>query len=235
MKGNIANIMGIPINSGCFGQLLDKIVSATRRREQVCLVFTPNPEFFLKAEKDENFKKILQSADINIPDGFGLVLWSRLLRLGIKERITGADMVKALLVIGDKEKWRVGLIGLRGGDVEQGNKQRQRLKELYPAIEFVDLSSFVTEGNRYQVIFACQGAIAQEKWIWANRGKYKAGVMMGIGGSLDFLTGFTKRAPKIVQNFGLEWLWRIFQKPKHYKRALKSIFAFSWLMINSRR
>lgn len=233
MRGNIAHIDGIPINSGCFKRLLEEIAEAARGLEQVRLVFTPNPEFLLKAHEDENFKKILQSADINLPDGFGLVLWSRLAGWGIRERVAGADMVRALLSVGNKEKWRVGLVGLRGGDGRQADDQIRRLKQLYPEVIFVDLSNDQVQ-NSFQLIFACQGMVRQEIWIWENKDKYKAGVMMGIGGSLDFLTGFTKRAPVWWRNLGLEWLWRVGQKPRHIKRVVAAVFKFSWLVIGGR-
>lgn len=70
------------------------------------------------------------------------------------------------------------------------------------------------------------GSGKQEIWIWNNREKFKnIGVCIGVGGTLDIWAGKKKRAPKLVQNLGLEWLYRVIIEPKRIFRVLK-IFNF---------
>lgn len=231
----MGNIFGVIVNSGLKSDLLREIVEMAEKKAGSCLIYTPNPAFILYAQKDINFKDMLNRANINLPDGVGFVIFSRLMGWGIRERIAGSDIVRELLDVGNKNRWLVGLVGMRNGVVSEVSEQIRRLGLQYPNIIFVDLNKQkVNKDKQYQLILACQGMIHQENWIWGNKDKYKVGVMMGVGGSLDFLTGFTKRAPVWVQNCGFEWFWRIIQKPSHYRRALKSVFGFSWLVVKTK-
>lgn len=226
-----ANIFGVTINSERYDQLLARVIDSARHNTKPCLVFTPNPAFVLQAQKDPAFQTLLNKADINLPDGFGLVLFSRLMGWGLTKRVAGSDMVADLLETGNREGWRIGLVGLRGGVVSEAGEQMTRLKRKYSGIAFVDLSDELVDRGYFQLILACHGMVGQENWIWKNKESYRAGVMMGIGGSLDFITGYVKRAPLWVQKVGCEWLWRVGQKPSHYKRAIESIFGFTWLVV----
>ena len=66
----------------------------------------------------------------------------------------------------------------------------------------------------------------QEKWLWQNKDNCHGLVFVGVGGSLDFLTGFSQRAPLVCQRAGLEWLWRAFQRPAHFRRVWQAVFVF---------
>ena len=145
-------------------------------------------------------------------------------------------MVKSLLEIGENESWTVGIVGARRGVKSEINQLISRLKSKYPKIKFINLDPTIDGADNnveYNVIFACQGMVNQESWIWENRNKFKAGLMMGIGGSLDFITGFTRRSPKWLREIGLEWLWRVIQRPSHLKRALRAVLVFSWLAVRT--
>jgi len=150
-------------------------------------------------------------------------------------------------------KWTVGIAGARRGVQEEADDLIKRLQKKYPNITFVNLddtnfksnlkdrilnvkndSKFNVQDSRFNVIFACYGMEKQEKWIMENKDKIKANVFMGIGGSLDFITGFTKRAPLLIRKMGLEWLWRGLQRPKHFKRIWKAVFVFGWLVIKEK-
>ena len=58
-------------------------------------------------------------------------------------------------------------------------------------------------------------------------------IAMGVGGTFDFLAGTKKRAPKIMQYLGLEWLWRLVQEPQRLPRILNAVLVFPWLVIRS--
>ena len=71
------------------------------------------------------------------------------------------------------------------------------------------------------------GAPKQEKWIKKNLDKYpSARLIMTVGGAFDFLTGRQKRAPKILQKIGLEWIWRLLRQPWRYKRIFNATLRF---------
>lgn len=119
------------------------------------------------------------------------------------------------------EKWEAGK------EMGNGKSLKSHISLQCPASHF----QFHTSKSFFNIVFAAHGMKKQENWIWENKDKFNANVMMGVGGSLDFLTGFSKRAPKIIQSIGLEWLWRGLHKPSHFKRIWKATILFGWLVL----
>lgn len=274
MIRNSAHILGVLITSTSASSVLEEILNFEAKTKLV--VFTPNPEFLVAAAQNPSFREILNSSDINLPDGFGLVLAGKILGQPISGRISGADLTEQLLKVGNKKgpastspsgarrggetgggKWTIGIVGVRRGVIEESMELIKRLQEKYPNIEFINLdnkseirsagwrtkseknsndqdSKFNIQYSLFNVVLACQGMGKQEKWILENKNKVDTKVFMGIGGSLDFLTGFSKRAPRWMQSFGLEWLWRGLQKPEHFRRIWKAVFVFGWLVIKEK-
>lgn len=95
-------------------------------------------------------------------------------------------------------------------------------------------SKFSILDSKFDLVFACHGMVKQENWILENKEKIDAKVFMGIGGSLDFLAGFSKRAPVWMRSLGLEWLWRGLQKPGHFRRIWRATAVFGWLVVRER-
>jgi N-acetylglucosaminyldiphosphoundecaprenol N-acetyl-beta-D-mannosaminyltransferase len=56
-------------------------------------------------------------------------------------------------------------------------------------------------------------------------------LVMGVGGSFDYLTQSVQRAPRILQTLGLEWFWRLLQQPQRWKRILNAVFVFPLIAI----
>lgn len=249
MPLNTVNILGIPITGGSLDEVLRELSifvaelgssEKTSGRPSLGLtVFTPNPEFLVKAEEDLSFQKLLKEADMNLPDGIGLVWASRVLGRPIKERVSGADVVEKLLETGNKEsEWTIGITGARRGVAEESAELTKRLREKFSGINFINLDDpglkLKIKNYKFQIVFACHGMGEQERWIMENRDKINSKIFMGIGGSLDFITGFTKRAPIWMRKIGLEWLWRGLQRPKHFKRIWKAVFVFGSLIIKEK-
>ena len=66
----------------------------------------------------------------------------------------------------------------------------------------------------------------QEKIIYKHLNKFKKGIFVGVGGSLDVISGSKKRAPKIFQKLNIEWLYRIVREPKRLKRFYDNNIKF---------
>ncbi len=199
------------------------------------IIFTPNPEFLVEAQKDKDFQDLLNRSDINLVDGFGLVLAARILKRDVGERISGADVVRELLEEGNQKKWTIGVAGVRKGNPDEIIKLFQELRTKYQNIDFVNLNDLDFLKNlKFQIVFACHGMKKQEQWIWENKDKIKTHVFMGVGGSLDFLTGFSRRAPSMIRRIGLEWLWRGLHKPQHFKRIWKATAVFGWMVLKEK-
>jgi len=233
---NTIQIAGLDLVSSTEKQVLNFIGSRISNRVKT-LVVTPNPEFIVFAEKNPYFKALLKKADLAVPDGVGLVLASWFLPGSmIKQRITGSSLVEALLEMAGKKGWRVGIVGARGGVGEERKELMKRLQARFKGAKVVALEDEVGwEKRTFELIFACQGMGKQEKWLADHLRGSQGLLYMGVGGSLDFLTGFAKRAPVVVQNLGLEWLWRLVSRPRrHFRRVWVACVVFPGLIFRRR-
>ena len=232
---NIAKILKVPLISTSELSVLRKILDLIDSEAKGKTIFTPNAEFLVAAYYSPEFRQVLNQADINVPDGFGLILLSGLVGQKIKKRISGADLVENLLKIAEEKKWPVGVVGVRRGDPKESKLLLSRLQKKYPGLKIVNLDNQkVSKSQGLKIVFACQGMKKQEQWILANKDKIKANVFIGVGGSLDFLTGFTKRAPYWLRTLGLEWFWRGLQKPGHWLRIWRAVVVFPILVLKER-
>ncbi len=241
MSPNSVNILGVSINSTSKLLVLRQITEFEPNRAPL-LVFTPNPEFLVEADKDKNFKELLNRSDINLPDGVGIVWAGKLFGTPIKERVSGADVVRELLEDGNRQgKWTIGIVGARRAVLEESVELVKRLQQKYPNITFINLdspkfqiTSRFAANYKFQIVLACYGMKKQEEWIMENKNRVNSSVFMGIGGSLDFITGFSKRAPLLIRRIGLEWLWRGLQRPSHFKRVWKATVVFGFLVLKEK-
>ena len=203
------------------------------RLHQIC---TTNPEFVMAAQTDVDFRRVLHEADLCIPDGIGLVLASRWLaqrQVGerpLPERIPGSELVYHLAELAAQEGWRLFLLGAAPGVAERAAAIFQTK---YPDLviagtyagspDLAENEAIVRRINdsHAEVLFVAYGAPRQDKWIAHNRGALPTvRLAIGVGGSLDFVTGKAARAPRWVQNLGLEWLHRLVKEPWRWRRML---------------
>lgn len=215
-------------------------------------IVTPNLEFILAAQKDAEFKKALNSADLAIPDSSNLGLsywllkksiWERLLlwplfffpvkQLMQFERIAGTDFMEALCRLAAENGFVVGFLG---GKDEVAKKTAECLKKKYPGLKVaftesggnVDASGqwaglFDHEIPPMDILFVAFGHIKQEKWIANNLENVPVKIAMGVGGAFDYLSGSVPRAPVWVRHLGFEWLFRLIFQPWRIKRQLALI------------
>ena len=234
-KENV-NILGVNVSKISKPELISQIKDFLKKNsKRQHLIFTPNPEMILEAAGDEEFFYILNRADIAIPDGIGLkaAAWISGKKLN---RITGSDLTKDIFKLAQKKDLRVGIIKPRDS-LSTKKDLDQALKANFP-----DLKFFVTETSsrevknfknkdlyqfKPQVILASLGAPFQEKLLFYSLKNFPGSKLgIGIGGSLDFISGKISRAPKPLRVLGLEWLWRLIKQPKRWKRILRATILF---------
>lgn len=224
-------MLGVGVSSTSETQAL-RFVRQNLEKKRRFWVATPNPEFVVAAQKDKEFKKILNQADLAISDGVGLLLASKILgtKPQLRQRVTGVDLVAKVLELAAKKGWKVGIVGARRGKIGEIRELLSRLKQKYPGLKVEALELVKNWPKRgYQLILVAYGMGAQEKWICQNLKKAPGVGFFGIGGALDFLTGFSKRAPCGWQKLGLEWLWRLVLEPWRVKRQL-ALVKFCYLV-----
>ena len=82
-----------------------------------------------------------------------------------------------------------------------------------------------------KLVLVALGSPKQEFFIYNAKNIIPPCLMIGIGGSLDVWSGNVKRAPKIFQKLGLEWLYRTISQPERFKRIFPAIPKFLWKVI----
>lgn len=211
-----------------------KLVEKNLEKDQKMFIITANPETFTTGEKKENFNNMLLDENVSlIPDGIGIVKASRMLGFKIKERITGVDLASKLLEIANKNAYTLAILGSKE---EVLIRFEGVLKEKYPNITLIKKENGYTnkkdeffeelEKLKPDICLVALGIPAQEELIYKHFKNMKKGIFVGVGGSLDVLSGTKKRAPKIFQKLNIEWLYRIVKEPKRLKRFYENNIKF---------
>lgn len=210
-------------------------------RGRAAHVVTMNAQFIEIAHQENRFAEVLRRAELNVADGFSLVWAARSLGQFIPERVAGADlMVRLCETAAGRGKTVYFLGGSPGAALRAAERLSRELPDLIfagvdcPPNGFLDSpeeSARVAEriqAAQPDLLFVGLGAPKQEYWI--ERYAYlPVKVMMGIGGSFEFVAGYRKRAPVIFQKAGFEWLWRLCMEPRRlWRRYLvgNTIFLF---------
>lgn len=188
---------------------------------------TPNPEIVMAAWDDPKVCEALSSADIVIADGVGVLMAAKILGRPLPERVTGidiaADIMRELSLTGGS----VFLLGAKAGVAE---KAARNIEKLFPGLKVAGVNDGYALDDELldrinalkpDFLLVCLGAGRQELWMAKNAEKLDVGLMAGLGGTLDVLSGDTKRAPESWQRLNLEWLYRCFEDPKRFKKILK--------------
>ncbi len=206
------DIFGVRVDEVTLSEAVERVLQAKKRP---FFVVTPNPEQIVQAQEDEEFRKILNSADLAIPDGVGL-RWA-----GVKTRVSGIELMEALAKSGKKMMF----IGGRRGAAEKTAKKLGGYGIEEPDIERI---------NQYQpeILFVGLGAPKQEKWVAKHLDELDAKIVMVVGGALDQIADPSLRPPKWLDKLGLGWFYRLLREPWRWKRQLRLI-RFGWMVIGN--
>lgn len=228
-----------------FGTRVDKvsldeavnIVEEFLKEEGAKTIYTPNTEIIMEAREDENLKEILNSGDLIIPDGIGLIYASKIKKKPLKERVTGFDLSMKILEIANKNGYSLFLLGGKEGVSKEAG---ENILKKYPNIKIAGYNNGYFKGahigypgheeeieviekinsSNPDILFVGFGAPKQEKWMDLYKDKLNCKVLIGNGGTMDILAGKVKRAPEIYQKLGLEWFYRLVKEPSRIKRQM---------------
>jgi N-acetylglucosaminyldiphosphoundecaprenol N-acetyl-beta-D-mannosaminyltransferase len=235
-------ILGIRIFTQKKENTLEKIKKYLENATDFCHIVSLNPENLVVAKENKEFKKVIETAQIQIVDGVGVVLASRLLGVSVGQRYPGVDLVDDLLNLSSKMRLRVLLIGAKSNLAESLADCYQKK---YPEAKFFGLEgisdiknpkkeeeekifSIISDYKPHLVLVAF-GSPDQELWIERHKKEFKNCVVMGVGGAFDFLGGTVPRAPLFLRRLGLEWLFRLLIQPWRLRRQLR-LLKFLWLI-----
>ncbi len=219
-------------------EVLNKIRVYLGKKQKFSVV-TLNPEILVEASRNKILAGVIRDADIAVPDGVGLKLADFSLTI-----IKGRELMLDLVELARISNLKIYLLG----STEIVNTKCQRvLSEMFPGLkvkgragpkldanaqpltekDVVKEKEAVAEINRYkpELVFVAFGAPKQELWISRWLGELQVLGMMSIGGTLDFLTS-AQKPPKIMSNWGFEWLWRLYHEPKRWSRIITAVVIF---------
>jgi len=185
----------------------------------------------------------VEACDIINVDGMGVVWGARILGLDVPEKVSGIDLFYNLLVLASHKEYPIFLLGAKQEIVE---KTADVLQKQYSDLKiagfhhgyFWDNEEAVVEmihRSSARLLFVAISSPQKENFI--NRWSERMGVdfVMGVGGTFDVVAGKVSRAPEFMQNFGLEWLFRLIQEPKRmWKRYLVTNSLFIWLLLKKK-
>lgn len=228
------NVLGLRVDRVNMNQAMELAKKGIEEKEP-CVIVTPNSEIIMRAREDARLERIIRSAAVVVPDGIGLVLASKIMGLPLQERVTGIDLMQNLLKWASEDKKKIYFLGGKPGIAE---KAASKIKEEYPDIDIVGARHGYFKGlhtgakgheeelavvsdiaqKKPDMLFVALGAPNQEYFIDTYKEQLNAGLLMGVGGSLDVLSGELNRAPEFYRNYGLEWLYRLIKEPWRIKR-----------------
>jgi len=199
---------------------------------------TLNPEYVMTASRDDDFRTALRNADLVVPDGVGVTLAARWLQPrmssdGALDRVTGVDVTEMVAAVSAAQQVPVFLLGAGPG---VAGAAAGRLSARYPGFVLAGtwaggtaaptddawaLSRIRASGA--VAVLVAYGAPGQIHWITRNQEALAASgvhLAIGVGGTLDFISGAVRRAPQWVQRAGFEWLYRLLREPWRWRRQL---------------
>ncbi len=190
------------------------------------LVATVNPEFVMRAQRDTDFGRVLESAELCLPDGAGVVWAARRQGCAIREPVAGVDLLLPLAEMCARRGFRLFLLGAAPGVAAD---LAERLRAANPTLAVASHSGSpqpsqdeetlkLIHEHGAQVLLVAYGAPAQELWIDRLRNRLGVAVAVGVGGAFDYLTGRVPRAPVWMRRAGLEWLHRLTRQPWRIRR-----------------
>jgi N-acetylglucosaminyldiphosphoundecaprenol N-acetyl-beta-D-mannosaminyltransferase len=244
---NVVDIFGFKICNISKQEIINSI-EAFIRTAIPHAVFTPNVDDIVKARRDAEFASALQSADLLIPDGMGIVYGSYLLGTPFKEMIGGRRLVPELCRVAAERGWKLYLFGAKDGNAERA---RKHLEARFPGLKVVKAhspsSNFSIAGQENEQVIADINRQAPEilvvglgspkgkKWIIKNKSRLKISVALEVGGTFDILAGARREPPAWVPNLGLEWLYRLLEQPGSvWKRYVIDDPIFFWWILKER-
>lgn len=219
------DVCGIPVDAVEVDGAVHYLTGAIKRKDrmQVCTV---NLDFLVSARQDEEVRRILQQAELNLADGAPLLWLSRLTGQALPARAAGADLIPRLMSMAAQSGWRVFLLGGEGGVAAAAATELVRRHPSLqiagvhepPRSRLADMDDAEILGKLAaadaDILLVALGHPKQEKWIHRNRDVLPVPVSIGVGCTLDLIAGRRSRAPTRMQSHGLEWLYRLTHEPR---------------------
>lgn len=211
-------------------------------------VVTPNVDHIVRLQQDKEFAEIYNNADLVVTDGMPLVWYSKIKKPAIVEKISGSDLFPEVCKLADRKNYKIFLLGAAEGVAEKAAK---RLREKFNNNDLIvgtyspkfgfdkneeELKKIIKiiNDSKPDILAVGLGVPKQEKFIYQYKHLLKVPICLAIGATIDFEAGEVKRAPKWMQQHGLEWFYRLIKEPRRmFKRYILDDMKIVKLMIKT--
>lgn len=223
LKRHIVELLDVKVDDISFENAVKAVLNLAKSANSGKIVVTVNSEFIMLARRNVNFKRILNEADLALPDGQWVVNSKLILGGTERDRVTGVDLLEKLCKEIGKKPIIVGFLGGFGGVAEDVAKRQQNVN---PGLKVVistsgnptigydsRLEGQFSKVGRVDILFVAYGMGKQEFWIERMKNKLDVGVFIGVGGAFDYIARRKVRAPRLLQRLHSEWIWRLFAEP----------------------
>jgi N-acetylglucosaminyldiphosphoundecaprenol N-acetyl-beta-D-mannosaminyltransferase len=255
MSSPIENIAGFSVSTQgvrtCVADIMAWVKNEQQVEESECCRWLAcmNPHSYAVAFHDKSFSRALHAADWLIPDGYGVVIASKVLGGQIHLRVTGSDIFQGVLeelnrtsgysvfFLGSTEETLAAIrtcIAVDYQNVRVAGTYSPPFKSAYSQDE-LDMMVAAVNAATPDVLWVGMTAPKQEKWILENHERLNVRFAGAIGAVFDFYTGQVKRSHPVFQRLGLEWLPRLIQQPRRlWRRMFVSAPIFVWHVLRQR-
>ena len=236
------NFLGSPMDSASMQETVACIAERIEKKEFLQHVVV-NVAKLVNMQNDSELAESVKACELINIDGMGVVLGARFLGYKIPERVAGVDLFHSLLDMSVEKDFPVFLLGAENEVVA---KTVEKVRKLHSGVQvagfhhgyFWDDEQAVVEkikASGARLLFVAITSPKKENFI--NKWKDQLGVdfVMGVGGTFDVVAGKVKRAPVWMQNYGLEWFYRIMQEPRRmWKRYAVTNSLFALMLIKEK-
>lgn len=232
--GKKINVRGINFDDVTLTEATTLLGEHLEKGEGMMAVYTPNAEIVQLCIEKNEYYELINSAEMIVPDGIGVIKAAKILGTPMKERVPGVELGEKMIEFCAKAGHKVYFLGGKPGVAALA---AENMAKKYPGLSVAGVADgyFKKEGEESdrvienilssgaELLFVCLGVPAQERWIFDNKDRLckKVKVCMALGGSLDVYSGSVRRAPAIFRKTGFEWLYRLMKQPSRIGRMMK--------------
>ncbi len=217
-------VWGVPFDQVALNQAVDRIDLLIRRRRP-SYVITANLNYVMLHNQCDDVRAITENADLILADGQPIVWRSQIGKSKLPERVTGSELIYHLARRASRQGWKIYFLG---GEPGVAAVCAERLQQLYPGLKVAGVESppfrelspeeQLAQDQRIQeagtdLLLVAFGQPKGERWIYENYQRLSVPVSIQLGASFDFIAGTATRAPKIWQQLGAEWVYRMLSDP----------------------
>ena len=244
LQRDVHCLFGLPVDNLTMAQT-KALLRERCKQEGNTVLATINVNWVAQSLREPTFREAIINSDLVVLDGKPLLWLAQLLGCPMRETVPGSTLIQELLKEPSEQALTIFLFGGEGDAAERAmlriNERKNgglravgALNPGFGTVEEMSTDAIIDAINTTcpDFLLVALGAKKGTQWIEYNRDRLNAKVISHLGATINFLAGTIKRAPYILQRFGLEWVWRIVQEPKLFSRYSSDGFRILKVLVD---